>query len=66
MKHIEFLLRWLVSHHQKVDFESYAATKPKDQLLPAFRTLHRLDMGARDHLEMVSEAADFQFIASQN
>ena len=61
---IEFLLRWLVSYNQKVDFESYAAIRPKNLLLPGFRTLYRMNAGVRGHLQRVLKAADFQYITS--
>ncbi|KAI4125347.1 MAG: hypothetical protein LQ338_004306 [Usnochroma carphineum] len=62
---IEFLLHWLVDHNQEVDFESYAAVKPKVQLLPMFRTLYRIKTGVRGLLQRVLKAADFEYITSQ-
>jgi len=63
---ITFLIRWLVSNDQEVDFESYAAILPKDRLLPGFRTLHRLNAAVRGDLQKVLKAVDFQYVTSQS
>ncbi|KAI4153000.1 MAG: hypothetical protein L6R39_001694 [Caloplaca ligustica] len=61
---IQFLLKWLNSHDQKVDFDSYAAIKPKDQLLPAFRTLYRIHADIRGLLQRVLKDDEFQYVRS--
>jgi len=57
---ILFLLKWLVEQNRKVDFQSYEAIKPKDELLPAFRLFYRLVPESETVMQGALDSADFQ------
>ena len=63
---ITYLLRWLADHNQQIDFDYYAAFAPKARLLLGFRKLYSNFTGVRHNLEKVLQAADFQYVRSQN